>query len=155
MYIWWRFFSTVFSTTIVNLWLFIFYPWLWVDVHRETSSAKFVESLSFCKYKLQYWILKKIFFRPKILLFQVRKERPKFLPLKVIMNYLLNANFNWKKHYLLYKIEMLISMTIFNFFLNSENFHYNIVTRLCLQKIRKNDCNWKAQQFKTTSKLVF
>ena len=137
------------------MWLFINYLWLWFYVHRETSSAKFVKSLSICKYKFQYWILKKIFFRPKISLFQVRKDRPYILPLKVKIKYELNANFHWKKHYLLYKIEMLISMTIFHFFKNSKNFHYNIVVRLCLQKIRKNDCNWKAQQFKTTSKRVF
>ena len=51
----------------------------------------------------------------------MKRDRPLILPLIFKIENELNANFHLKKHYLLVKIEMLISMTIFIFFLIPKN----------------------------------
>ena len=67
----------------------------------------------------------------------MRKDRPLILPLKVKIKYVLNANFNLKKHYLSYKIEMLISMTIFNFFKIPKNSIIIFSTDYACKKLEK------------------
>ena len=95
----------------------LFYLSVTVSLHAQRNFAGRIRRILVDVYvKIWIWNLMKIFCQPKISPLQVRKDRPLILPLTVKIKYVLNANFNWKKCYLSNKIEMLIIMTIFNFF---------------------------------------